>query len=77
MPIKFLLLGGGGGCWVFRRGGWKCQFYFMGVGIFRLNLTGRLAESHQKIQRSRWQQRARELPRMARLSRKFLMEKKF
>ena len=34
MPIKFLLLGGGG-CWVFfEGGGWKCQFYFMGVGIF-------------------------------------------
>ena len=27
--------GGGGGFWVFLEGGgWKCQFYFMGVGIF-------------------------------------------
>ena len=26
----------GGGCWGFleRGGGWKCQFYFMGAGIF-------------------------------------------
>ena len=31
MPIKFLGLGGGRG---FLEGGWwKCQFYFMGVGI--------------------------------------------
>ena len=31
MPIKFLLLGRGGGCWgFFAGGGWKCQFYFYG-----------------------------------------------
>ena len=35
MPIKFLLLGGGGGVLGFlRRGGWKCQFYFYGGGDF-------------------------------------------
>ena len=28
MPIKFLLLGGGGVLGFFRRGGWKWQFYF-------------------------------------------------
>ena len=33
MPIKFLLLGGGG-LGFFRRGGWKCQFYFYGRGDF-------------------------------------------
>ena len=32
MPIKFLLLGGGG--WVFKRGGGSANFIFMGVGIF-------------------------------------------
>ena len=32
MPIKFLLLGGVLG--FFRRGGWKCQFYFYGRGDF-------------------------------------------
>ena len=34
MPIKFLLLGGGGFGGFFRRGGWKCQFYFYGRGDF-------------------------------------------
>ena len=32
MPIKFLALGGVVG--FFRRGGWKCQFYFYGRGDF-------------------------------------------
>ena len=32
MPIKFLLLGGVLG--FFRKGGWKCQFYFYGHGDF-------------------------------------------
>ena len=32
MPIKSRLLGGGSG--FFRRGGWKCQFYFYGRGDF-------------------------------------------
>ena len=31
MPIKFLLLGGVGSG-LFRRGGWKCRFYFYGRG---------------------------------------------
>ena len=35
MPIKFLLLGGGGSVLgFFRGGGWKCQFYFYGRGDF-------------------------------------------
>ena len=36
MPIKFLFLGGGGGgvSGRFQKGGGKCQFIFMGVGIF-------------------------------------------
>ena len=34
MPIKFLLLGGGGGVGVSCKGGWKCQFYFYGRGDF-------------------------------------------
>ena len=29
MPIKFHSLGGGGGSWLFWKGGWKCQFYFI------------------------------------------------
>ena len=29
MPLKFLVLGGGGGIWVFLGGG-KCRFYFYG-----------------------------------------------
>ena len=33
MPIKFLLLGGGGRGF-FGRGGWKCRFYFYGRGDF-------------------------------------------
>ena len=34
MPIKFLLLGGGGVLGFFRRGGGSANFIFMGVGIF-------------------------------------------
>ena len=34
MPIKFLLREGEGGSGFFRRGGWKCQFYFYGRGDF-------------------------------------------
>ena len=34
MPIKFLLLGGGGILGLLGRGGWKCQFYFYGRGDF-------------------------------------------
>ena len=35
MPIKFLVLGGGGKFRGFLEGGvWKCQFYFYGRGIF-------------------------------------------
>ena len=35
MPIKFLVLGWGGGVLgIFGRGGWKCQFYFYGRGDF-------------------------------------------
>ena len=37
MPIKFLLLGGGGGWGFFRRGGESANFIFMGVGIFLKN----------------------------------------
>ena len=33
MPTKILLLGGGGSGF-FIRGGWKCELYFMGAGIF-------------------------------------------
>ena len=34
LPIKFLLLGGGG-FWAFLEGGgWKCQFYFYGRSFF-------------------------------------------
>ena len=32
MPIRFLVLGGGG--FVEGRVGWKCQFYFYGHGDF-------------------------------------------
>ena len=36
MPIKFLVLGGGGGCWAFLEGGGggSANFIFMGAGIF-------------------------------------------
>ena len=34
MPIKFPLLGGGGGVGFFWKGGWKGQFYFYGRGDF-------------------------------------------
>ena len=35
MPIKFRLLGGGGGCWGFSEGGGgSANFIFMGAGIF-------------------------------------------
>ena len=38
MPIKFLLLGGV--LVFFRRGGWKCQFYFYGRGDFFREFPG-------------------------------------
>ena len=34
MPIKFLVLGGGGCSGFFFEGGWKCQFYVYGRGDF-------------------------------------------
>ena len=34
MPIKFLVLGGGGVFWVFGGRGGKCQFYFYGRSDF-------------------------------------------
>ena len=34
MPIKFVLLGGGGVLGFLGRGGWKCRFYFYGRGDF-------------------------------------------
>ena len=37
MPIKLLLLGGGGVLGFFRRGGGSANFIFMGVGIFPIN----------------------------------------
>ena len=39
MPIKFLLLGGGGGMIFLLKGGWKCQFYFYGRGDFSDNMS--------------------------------------
>ena len=38
MPIKFLVLGGGGVFWVL--GGWKCQFHFYGREDFSEKLLG-------------------------------------
>ena len=39
MPIKFLLLGGGGFWSLLEGGGGSANFIFMGVGIFRAKYT--------------------------------------
>ena len=47
MPIKFLLLGGGGGFVVFLEGGGvKCEFYFYGRGDFFRLEKGVLSQKH-------------------------------
>ena len=43
MPIKFLLLGGGG-LGFFRRGGGSANFIFMGVGIFPIKVVNEAAD---------------------------------
>ena len=45
MPIKFLLLGGGGLGFVGRGGGWKCQFYLCGRRDFSEKFCERAGES--------------------------------
>ena len=54
MPIKFLLLGGG--FWdFFRRGGWKCQFYFYGRGDF----SDRRERCHRRCLECDWKAETR------------------
>ena len=56
MPIKFLLLGGGGGALgFFRRVGGSANFIFMGVGIFPIKAessTSNLTRNHSLGHRS-------------------------
>ena len=49
MPIKFLVLGGGGRGFFGRGGGWKCQLYSYGLGDFLELRASGAQKSEEKV----------------------------